>query len=107
MARLTSEVKEVVKLNGEEVILTLRRPTNAEISDFFAKRYKPTGKQGVKDDSYAARIDLFDRLLMGVENLEDAEGKPITAERKEIIPAIWKYVVIFKNFEEGSVNIQI
>jgi hypothetical protein len=107
MARLKSEIVATVKVDGEDVGLKLRRPTNQELNNFLASRYETSGKGGrIRDNSLNARCELFDRLIVGVDNLEDSEGISITPERVEIIPANWKADVVFKCFEDSEIDIK-
>ena len=97
MAKLTNELEATVKLGGEDVNIYLRNPSNEEMNDFLSKRYDVSAnKKGgkVKDNSLLARANFFDNLVSKIENLEDAEGKAITAERKELIPSKWKNDII-------------
>lgn len=105
MAKLTKEIKASLKLDDGEAVLTLRQPTNQELNEFMAERYSYSGKK-MRDNSYTARAEFFDLLLTKVENLEDSEGVPITAERKELIPAHWKSNVIILQFETTDIVIK-
>lgn len=93
--------KIIVKVNaGNEVIIfELRRPTDQEWNEFQAKRLDAgTGGRILKDNSNEARIDLFDKLLLSIENLEDDNGI-ITIDRKDAIPAAWKQDIVFVKIE--------
>lgn len=106
MAKLTKEIRAKVKVDGEDVVFVLRKPTNEELNGCLAKRYE-VSKRGkdVKDASYLARVELFDQLLTGVENLEDDNG-PITVGRKSEIPPNWKAEIVFKAFEDNEIEIK-
>jgi hypothetical protein len=103
--RLGKEIKCGVKVGGEEVLFTLRRPDNEELSSFMKSRFieKP-GK--VEDIGPAARVKFFDDLLQTVENFEDAAGKPIGPDRKELVPDNWKQQVIFSLFEAVQIDLK-
>lgn len=106
MARLTNEIRATKKLNGEDVVMLLRLPTNEEVNDFLVQRYEHRGGKKMKDISYQARTEFFDLLLVKVENLEDSEGVSVTPERKELIPAHWKAEIIFNCFENNEIDIK-
>ena len=97
--KLSAEIKINI---GEDGIVTLREPTNAEWNNFTAKRY-PFGRRGrMIDNSTEARVELFDKLILKIENLEDAQGL-ITIETKERMPARIKSSIIFNAFETEEV----
>lgn len=105
MARLSKEIKASVKVGDEEVVFTLRQPTNKEINDFLGKRYQVKGRK-MDDKSVDTRIELFDTLLTDVQNLEDADGLPVTVDRKELIPGTWKNSIIFQQLESVEVDLK-
>ena len=107
MAKLKNELTASVMLGDEKVLLSFRAPTNEELNDFMAKRHEVSaGKRNIKvrDNSLVARAEFFDKLLTKVENLEDSEGKPITPERKELIPSTWKNDIVFRLFEDTEID---
>lgn len=91
---------------GDDGKVILREPTNAEWNNFIANRY-PIGRGNrPKDNSSNARAELFDKLLIAVENIEDDAGI-ITVETKERIPSRIKAEAVFKAFEgEDAVEIK-
>jgi len=103
--RIGEKIKVSIVVDGEEVIFTLRQPTNEELNKFLEGRYTVVGRK-VLDRSLKARCEFFDKILIDVENLEDEKGNPITADKKDLIPASWKNDVIFKTFEDNEVNIK-
>ena len=105
--KIGNEIKIGLEVGGEEVLFTLREPTNDELNKFLSGRFSMSmrGKQ-VNDKSVEARIKFFDLLLIKVENLEDAKGNPITVENKDEIPANWKNMVILEAFENTEVSIK-
>ena len=102
--RLTNEHRVSLTIGDESVNFTLRRPTNKELNDFLAERYDIGRKGKMRDNSLSARTAFFDLLLTEVENLEDPDGKIITPERKDEIPANWKSSVVFQAFEDIEIN---
>jgi len=100
-----SELKATVTVGDEEVEFTLREPTNEEQNNFLGKRYE-LKRNKMKDKSLDARVEFFDLLLTGVNNLEDAEGKAITPKRKDLIPNRWKDKVVFRLFEDDDIEIK-
>ena len=100
-----SELKATVTVGEEEVEFSLREPTNEEQNKFLGKRYKMK-RNKMEDKSLDARVEFFDLLLTGVNNLEDADGKPITPERKDLIPNRWKDKVVFRLFEDDDIEIK-
>lgn len=105
--RLGNEIKIGLEVGNEEVLFTLREPTNAELNKFLAGRFSLTmrGKQ-VNDKSVEARVAFFDLLITNVENLEDADGTPITADNADKIPDNWKNAVILEAFENTGVSVK-
>jgi len=94
MAKLSGEIEVKV---GEDGLIVLRKPTNKEWNDFDAARY-PVSRNKIKNHAIEARAELFDKLVVRIENLEDDQG-PITLETKARIPDRHKGVIIFKAFE--------
>jgi len=103
--RLTNELKASVKQGNEETVFTLKRPSNKEMNDFLAERVQAGGGR-IKDCSYEARCDLFDKLLIGISGLEDEKGAPVTVEKKSMIPSNWKAGVVFRLFESDEIDIK-
>ena len=107
MAKLLNEIKASVELSDGDAVFTLRKPTNEELNNFLAKRYEVSRKgKDVRDNSLQSRVELFDQLLVKVENLEDGNGQPITTADKAQIPANWKADIIFKSFEDNEITIK-
>ncbi|MFH2073969.1 MAG: hypothetical protein ABIJ57_01290 [Pseudomonadota bacterium] len=103
--KLSAEHRVELMSGDETVTFILRQPTNKELNDFLAERYEVGRRGKMKDHSLQARIELFDLLLIAVENLEGTDGKPITGpDRKDEIPPNWKGAVIFKEFEDIEIN---
>lgn len=106
MARLSRERQATVMIGDEEVRFFFREPSNRELDEFLASRWD-TGKKGrVTDNSHEARCAFFDKLLVKIENLEDAEDNPITPERKEWIPSNWKADMVFRLFESVEIEVK-
>lgn len=103
--KLGEKIKVSIVVDGEEVIFTLRQPSNEELNKFLESRYTVVGRK-VLDRSLKARCEFFDKIIEKIENLEDENGVAITVENKEKIPASWKNDVIFKTFEDTEVNIK-
>lgn len=97
--KLTNKITVKLKAGDETVTFELRRPTNQEINEFQAKRIDvdPQGRK-LKDNSNEAREELFDKILVSVENLEDDNGS-ITVDRKDAIPGLWKQDIIYAKIE--------
>lgn len=97
--KLTNKIIVKLKAGDETVTIELRRPTNQELNEFQAKRIEvdPQGRK-LKDNSNEAREELFDKILVSVENLEDEHGA-ITVDRKEAIPSLWKQDIVYSKIE--------
>jgi len=104
--RLTNELKAKINYKGEEIVFTLKRPTNEEMNKFLSSRWAAGQRGQVRDHSQEARCDLFDKLLIGISGLEDEKGAPLTTEHKAEIPANWKASVIFNLFEDMEIDIK-
>ena len=103
--RLGGNVNAVLKVGAEEVKFTFREPTNRELNNFLSGRFNMRGKK-MDDKSVEARVEFFDLLIVKIENVEDAQGQPITAEGKENIPTNWKNAAILEAFETTEVEIK-
>ena len=73
----------------------LRQPPLKKFSAFL--RYKETRSANV----IAARVALFDELLIQIDHIGDYDGV-ITEDRKSAFPALWKNQIIFTLFESSS-----
>jgi hypothetical protein len=104
--KIQNELTARVTVDEEDVVFTLRQPTNKELNQFLSDRYEIGKKNRMKDTSLDARIGFFDKLLIKVENLVDANNVAITPERKDEIPANWKGGVIFNLFEDQDISIK-
>ena len=97
MAKLNGEIEVKV---GDDGLIALREPTNREWNDFEAARY-PLSRNKIKNHALEARADLFDKLVVRIENIEDDQG-PITLETKERIPDRKKGAIVFQVFEADA-----
>lgn len=86
---------------GEDGLIVLREPTTKEWNEFTAAQFNIGRKGKISNQIEIARQELFDKLLIAVENLEDDEGK-ITVETKHRIPARLKSRIIIDTFESGE-----
>lgn len=103
MAKLRSEGKGRIEVNiGDDGLLILREPTNREWNEFVAARY-PMIKGKPKDRSNDARAELFDKLLVSIENIEDDDGQITRETAKDRIPVRIKAEAIFKALENEEV----
>lgn len=102
--RLTRDHKVKLTIGEESVTFALRHPTNQELNEFMADRYEVGRKGKMNDRSTEARCAFFDRLLTGVENLEDVDGAAIGPDRKELIPINWKSQVVYQVFEDVEID---
>jgi hypothetical protein len=94
MAKLNGEIEVKV---GDDGLIALRNPTNKEWNDFEAARY-PLSRNKIKNHALEARAELFDRVVVRIENIEDDQG-PITLETRDRIPNRIKSSIIFRTFE--------
>ena len=82
--------------------ITLREPTNEEWNKYDGSRFEFSKKgRFKKDNQSAARCDLFDRLMVSVDNIEDDRGG-ISTDDLDRIPARYKQRAIFLCFEDES-----
>jgi hypothetical protein len=94
--RLSNEIEVQV---GDDGRIVLRQPTNKEWNEFTAARFPmKRGGQRMVDKSHIARVDLFDLIVVKIDNIEDGAG-PITVDTKDRLPDWIKQDVIFRAFE--------
>jgi hypothetical protein len=95
MAKLTAEIRVPIRHEGEIVPITIRRPSNEEMNVYLGRKTEYTqGKdKKLRTCEPEARHELFDKLVVKVENLEDEAGQ-VTAETLDRIPANWKNLII-------------
>lgn len=103
MVKIPEKIVMAVRVGDEEVVFTLRKPTNQELNEYLASRYEVGRRNRLKDNSLQARCEFFDLLLESVENLEDAQG-PVTVERKDAIPVTWKSDIVFRAYEDHEID---
>lgn len=96
------KLRQEITVNiGDDGRIVLREPTNREWNEFQQDRY-PVGKRNqLKDNSGPARVVLFDKLVVRIENIEDDQGA-ITLDSKDRIPDRIKGQIIFDAFEASS-----
>jgi len=94
--KLNQEIEVTV---GDDGKIVLRQPTNKEWNEFTAARY-PMKRGGARmvDKSNSARIHLFDKLITGIDNIEDESGS-LTLETLDRLPDWIKQDVIFRALE--------
>lgn len=102
--QLQNEIRKSIGPDGDKATFTLRQPTNEELNEFLAARYQTSRHGRMRDNSIAARVAFFDTLLVGVENLTDCLGNPVTPETKQLIPTIWKTAIVFSEFENVEID---
>jgi hypothetical protein len=83
---------------GDDGLIELREPTNREWNEFDQARY-PITRNKVKFNATAARSNLFDKLVVRLENIEDYTGL-IGLDGLDRIPDRVKADVVFKAFEQ-------
>lgn len=108
MAKLVNEWHATAGPEGDEARFTFREATNQEINTLLSSRWEGKGgrKSRIRDTGAAARADLFDRLLVAVENLFDVDGTEINTEGKDRIPLKWKNDIIFQKYEEDETSVK-
>lgn len=99
MVTLSDEITQSIEVQGEKVTFTFRQPTKEELNKFMGSRYPVDRKNRPSDNSLKARVDFFDLLIIGIDNLADKTGT-IGPDRKDAVPANWKAAVIFQAFED-------
>ncbi|MDI6808266.1 MAG: hypothetical protein QME66_04695 [Candidatus Eisenbacteria bacterium] len=105
MAQIPKSLTITLVVGDEEVTFQFRPPTNPELNHFLESRFD-IGRHGkVKGRALQARIDFFDLLLIGVDNLNDGDD-PITPAHVDRIPMNWKNDVIFRCFEDNEVDVK-
>jgi len=104
--KIQNELIGRVTVGEEEVVFTLRQPTNKELNKFLADRYEVGKKNKMRDHSLDARIGFFDLLLIKIENLVGSDDKPITPDQKDLIPLTWKAGVVFQLFEDQDISVE-
>lgn len=102
MVTMTDEITKYIEIGDERVTFTFRRPTPKELNKFLSERYPTDRKKGMRDNSLQARVDFFDLLLTGIDNLSDAQGV-IGADRKDAVLPTWKNQLIYDEFEDVRV----
>ncbi|MDD5774362.1 MAG: hypothetical protein PHS64_00290 [Candidatus Omnitrophica bacterium] len=93
--------QEITVNIGDDGRIVLREPSNREWNEFQSERYPVGRRNQMKDNSGPARVALFDKLVVKIENLEDDQGV-ITIDSKDRIPARIKGQIIFDAFEAAS-----
>ena len=93
--KLSNEIKVDA---GDDGHVVLREPTAREWNNYTAAKGQLRGQRYI-DKTSQARGDLFDKIVMNIEGIEDDNG-PITMETKDRIPLRLKSQIIFKAFEE-------
>ncbi len=94
--------KNIVTI-GDDGEIEFREPTNSEWNNFCSGRYPVQRGNKVKDNSNQARVDLFNLLVVRIDNVEDGAGT-ITVETKERLPIRIKTAAIFEAFESSEVE---
>jgi len=97
--------KEISVRVGEDGLIVLREPTNAEWNEFNNSQLVPGKKGRMSFRINEAREKLFDTLLVKIENIEDADG-PITVETRERLPSRFKSRVIIEAFELDEIDVK-
>lgn len=97
--KLGKEIRINLEVGGENFTSVFRRPTNQELNEFFNERFG----SDKKSDAVQARAAFYDKLLTGIEGLE-ADGGPVTPEQKDLIPEVWKSLIVFEAFENVKVS---
>lgn len=109
MAKIPTSRVVRVDLPDGTAKLMLREPSIEELNkyqiEYFDVPPGATGKDAMKQRRKAQEA-FFDLLLLGVEDLETAEGVPVTPDMKDKIPANWKHDAIFQNFDRSPVSIE-
>lgn len=93
-----------VLIGGEEAVFVFRKPTIEELQELQSAQVVVIGKKAL-DCSLVARSEFFDRLILEIRDLEDEDGQPITADRKDVVPGEMKADIVFNLFERRDYTV--
>lgn len=94
--KLSEEIKVSILIGDDEVTAVFPGYGNAEMATAIktlATGRMSTGRGGVKDKTYDARIRFFNTMCQRVENVEGEDGKPLSSDTegwRNLIPVNWK-----------------
>lgn len=107
MAHLGDELEAFMDVGDEKIKFVFRAPTPKEENEF--ERKKTSAKRNkVQNNSFSARVDLFDLLFERIENLTKPEDgltlgkdkKPLTKETIALLPNKYKSDLILYAYED-------
>ena len=107
MAKILDELEAFLDVGEEKIRFVFRTPTSKEENEF--ERNKTfTKRNQVKNNSFSARVTLFDLLFEKIENLtKPKEGllvgrdeKPLTKETINLLPNKYKSDLILYAYED-------
>lgn len=102
--KLSNEVEITIR-GGDEVDgkVILREPTAEEWNEFQTRSVQVSKRKSMEviNNTNLARVELFDRIVVRLENISDEEGE-ITLERLYAFPARFKAECILRAFEGGE-----
>lgn len=103
MAKIGAERKVSLHLDDGDASLFFRQPTNEELNNYFAKGLELQAQAKDKRANLVPlRVQMFDSLLVRVENLEDQHGNSLDHEgAKAAILEAHKSVIVVRLIEEG------
>jgi hypothetical protein len=108
MAKLPNGCRARLPLSTGDAYVLLREPTNEELNNYEARKFDTPDKATPADAMLhvkKVRGEFFDLLVTGFEDLEDADGKPITVDRKDDFPLNLKSEIVFRRFDRVPVDI--
>ena len=94
---------------GEDGYFIFREPTNEEFNEFEGKKKLKMGSDdtmAMSAETFNARVDLFDLLLIGAENLSDDDGGIGTNDLNRI-PARHKNTAVILTFEVQGIKVDV
>lgn len=87
MAKIQSTIVRNIKFGDEPAKFTARQPTNKEYNEYLADKscMGSKSKKELQLHHDRARVNLFDKIITKIEDLEDETG-PVTLERLDAVP---------------------
>ena len=110
MAKIGEKEKKVtLHLEDGDAGLTLRQPSNEEINEYHLALYDINGEgKEQMAERIRVRSEFFDKLITGVENLEDEEGNALDSEGcKRVLRSLSKAAISQKLFEDGGLRFSV
>jgi len=98
------EFSNEVKARINDALFVFQQPSPAELNAYTREKFPTTGRK-IRNNMVPAQVKYFDRWILRIENVT-VNGKAVTSENKELLPAHVKCQLMSELFDRPFVDME-